>query len=167
MSLDLFDDKSTFVQVLAWCHQAASHYLSQCWPRSMSPHSITRPQRINAGWDNDLMPDSTKPLPLPMTNHKLLRLSATCFIEIVTKIPTLLFKKQIWKCCLQNGSHVDQAWTCHQTGTYYLHHTLHTLLYVLYLQQVNRFLVTCYFIYSSFPPLGRVNIGWNTWPFPN
>ena len=31
-----FDDKSTLVEVMAWCHQAASHYLSQCWPKSMS-----------------------------------------------------------------------------------------------------------------------------------
>ena len=35
MSLDLTDDKSTFVQVMAWCRQATSHYLSQCWPRSL------------------------------------------------------------------------------------------------------------------------------------
>ena len=34
------DDKSTLVQVMAWCHQATSHYLSQCWPRSMSPNWI-------------------------------------------------------------------------------------------------------------------------------
>ena len=32
------DDKSTLVQVMAWCHQAPSHYLSQCWPKSMSPY---------------------------------------------------------------------------------------------------------------------------------
>ena len=32
---------------MAWCRQAASHYLSQCWPRSLSPHDITRPQRVN------------------------------------------------------------------------------------------------------------------------
>ena len=46
MSLDLTDDKSTLVQVMAWCHQATSHYLSQCWPRSLS-YGITRPQWIN------------------------------------------------------------------------------------------------------------------------
>ena len=28
---DLTDDKSTLVQVMAWCRQATSHYLSQCW----------------------------------------------------------------------------------------------------------------------------------------
>ena len=37
------DDKSTLVQVMAWCRQATSHYLSQCWPRSMSPYGITKP----------------------------------------------------------------------------------------------------------------------------
>ena len=36
MSLDFTDDQSTLVQVIAWCHQATSHYLSQCWPRSLS-----------------------------------------------------------------------------------------------------------------------------------
>ena len=30
--------KSTLVQVMAWCRQATSHYLSQCWPRSMCCH---------------------------------------------------------------------------------------------------------------------------------
>ena len=47
MSLDLNDEKSTLVQVMAWCHQAASHYLNQCWPRSLSPYGITRPQWVN------------------------------------------------------------------------------------------------------------------------
>ena len=28
MPLDLTDDKSTLVQVMAWCRQATSHYLS-------------------------------------------------------------------------------------------------------------------------------------------
>ena len=50
MPQDLSDDKLTLVQVMAWCHQATSHYLSQsqCWPRSMLPFVITRPQ-----WAND------------------------------------------------------------------------------------------------------------------
>ena len=30
----IIDDKSTLVQVMAWYHQATSHYLSQFWPRS-------------------------------------------------------------------------------------------------------------------------------------
>ena len=37
---------STLIQVMAWCHQATSHYLSQC-PRSVSPYGLTRLQRVN------------------------------------------------------------------------------------------------------------------------
>ena len=37
MSLDFTDDQSTLDQVMAWCRQAISHYLSQCWPRPQSP----------------------------------------------------------------------------------------------------------------------------------
>ena len=48
MPLYLTDDKSTLVQVMAWCRQATSHYLSQCWPRFMSPCCVTRPQWVNA-----------------------------------------------------------------------------------------------------------------------
>ena len=47
MPQDLTDDKSTLVQVMAWCRQATSHYLSQCWPRSLSPYGVTRPQWVN------------------------------------------------------------------------------------------------------------------------
>ena len=43
MSLDLTDDKSTLLQVMAWCRQATSHYLSQSWPRSMPPYGVTAP----------------------------------------------------------------------------------------------------------------------------
>ena len=46
MPLDLTDDKLTLVQVMAWCRQATSHYLSQCWLRSMSPNGVTRPQWV-------------------------------------------------------------------------------------------------------------------------
>ena len=38
------DDESTLVLVMAWCRQATSHYLSQCWLRSMSPYGIIRPR---------------------------------------------------------------------------------------------------------------------------
>ena len=29
------DGESTLVEVMAWCHQATSHYLNQCWTKSM------------------------------------------------------------------------------------------------------------------------------------
>ena len=43
MPEDLVEGKSTLVQVMAWCHQAASHYLNQCRSRSLMPYVITRP----------------------------------------------------------------------------------------------------------------------------
>ena len=49
MPLDLTDDKSTLVQVMAWCRQATSHYLSQCWHISVSPNGITKPRWLNLG----------------------------------------------------------------------------------------------------------------------
>ena len=46
MSLYFTDDQWTLVHVMAWCRQAASHYLIQCWPRSLSPYGVTRPQWV-------------------------------------------------------------------------------------------------------------------------
>ena len=43
MPLDLTDDKSTLVQVMAWCRQATSHYLSQCWSSSMMLYGFSWP----------------------------------------------------------------------------------------------------------------------------
>ena len=47
-SRELNDDKSTLVQVMAWCRQATSHYLNQCWPRSLQLYGVTRPQWVNS-----------------------------------------------------------------------------------------------------------------------
>ena len=46
MSLDLTGDKSILIQVMAWCRQATSHYLSQCWPSSRASYGGTRPQWV-------------------------------------------------------------------------------------------------------------------------
>ena len=63
MSIYLSGDKSTLVQVMAWCRQAASHYLSQCCPRSLSPYGITRPQWIEMVKTYNLhMPELTSTL---------------------------------------------------------------------------------------------------------
>ena len=48
MPLDLTYGKSTLVHVMAWCRQATSRYLSQCWPRSMSPYGVTGSQWARA-----------------------------------------------------------------------------------------------------------------------
>ena len=38
--------KSTLVHVMAWCRQATSHYLSQCWTSSLSPYGVIGPQWV-------------------------------------------------------------------------------------------------------------------------
>ena len=48
LSLDFTDDQSTLVQVMAWCRQATSHYLSQCWPSFLSPYGVIRPQWVKS-----------------------------------------------------------------------------------------------------------------------
>ena len=45
-SLGLSDNESTLAQVMAWCHQATSHYPSQRWSRFMSPYGVTGPHCI-------------------------------------------------------------------------------------------------------------------------
>ena len=47
MTQNSTDGKSTLVQVMAWCRQATSHCLSQCWPRSLSPYGVTRRQWVD------------------------------------------------------------------------------------------------------------------------
>ena len=56
MSMDFTDDQSTLVEVIAWCYEAISHSLNQCWSRSLSPYGVTRPQ-----WVNPLAPGDTIP----------------------------------------------------------------------------------------------------------
>ena len=52
MPQNITDDKSTLIQVMAWGHQATSHYLSQCRPISMSPYGTT--QLVKVKWKNYL-----------------------------------------------------------------------------------------------------------------
>ena len=50
--ISLIMSHPALIQVMAWCHQATSHYLSQCWPRSVRshmPYGVSRPQWFN-GW---------------------------------------------------------------------------------------------------------------------
>ena len=41
MPMDLTDDESALVQVMAWCYQAMSHFLSQCWPIDLCHHMMS------------------------------------------------------------------------------------------------------------------------------
>ena len=46
MPHNLANEKSTMVRVMVWCRQATSHYMSQCWPRSISSYVVTMPQWV-------------------------------------------------------------------------------------------------------------------------
>ena len=39
--------RSTLVQLLAWCCQATSYYLNPCWQRPMMAYGTTGPQWVN------------------------------------------------------------------------------------------------------------------------
>ena len=56
MLLVFTGDQSTLVQVMAWCRQATSHYLSQCWPRYRLPYGVPRPQWVKTYRKNLNMP---------------------------------------------------------------------------------------------------------------
>ena len=40
------DDKSSVVQVMAWCRQTTCHYLRQCWSISKLPYGFVGPQWV-------------------------------------------------------------------------------------------------------------------------
>ena len=93
MLQNLSDDKSTLVQVMAWCHQATSHYLNQCWPRSPTPYGITRPQWVNTNWLSKVSHVSWSNINLPKMSP--LRNSSTDFQK-----STQVLKFQIECTCL-------------------------------------------------------------------
>ena len=56
ISQDFTDGQARLVQVMDWCRQATSHYLSQCWPRSLSPYGVTTPQWVKYSSQVQVMP---------------------------------------------------------------------------------------------------------------
>ena len=103
------------LQVMAWCRQATSHYLSQCWPSSMSPYGITRPQWVNIfskkGYNDVFLlvftePSSgTKDLRQPLrTSQKVLHLGKPRYLprpsRPATPLPTKVqLMLEIWRYC--------------------------------------------------------------------
>ena len=102
----------TFCRQHFQIHQAASCYTSQCWPRSMSPYDITRPQWVNSlrrnetqethlcisklniiGSDNGLSPGRRQAIIWTNAGIVLIWLSGTNFSEMLIEIHTFSFKK--------------------------------------------------------------------------
>ena len=108
MSLDLTDDKSTLVQVMAWCRQATSHYLSQYWPRSLSQYGVTRPQWIKMSQCRDriilvqhslfkdINPGDAFSVEKHNANHKTYRIVAIRSTLPNGSTPIILYKYQIF-----------------------------------------------------------------------
>ena len=45
--VDLKNNKSSLVEGMAWCHQAPSNFLHQCWTRFKMSYSTTWPRNVN------------------------------------------------------------------------------------------------------------------------
>ena len=90
MSLDSTNDQSTLVQVMAWCHQTTNHNLSQCWPRSLSPYGVTRPQWVKMPW-TQLQWKLKKTPSGGKINLICLAEWSNCFFEI-------RFSQSVWRC---------------------------------------------------------------------
>ena len=121
MPWDLTDHQSTLVQVMAWCRQATSHYLSQCWPRSPSPYGFTRPQWVKY-WTIDC---SSFPFPVSL-----------CIIQIyICHISIMIPFLQVSFCVKQVSGKVKCKIFKHQSsliwGLYFLrtHVIIEEILY--------------------------------------
>ena len=115
--LDLTDDRSTLVQVMAWCRQAASHYLSQCWPRCMPPYSITRPQ-----WVNDItISEQSSALTIQRTRYIFYWRHNTCsshsyLLQVTLSNWTL--NRFLTKACQFWQVYLEHKWLCSMNRTY-------------------------------------------------
>ena len=72
--------KSTLVQVMAWCRQATSHYLCQCWPSSMSPYGVTRSQWVKCDINRPVSQIRAPPGGLSRTSGKLWQDYSNCYM---------------------------------------------------------------------------------------
>ena len=127
MPLDLTDEYSTLVQVMAWCHLATSHYLSQCWPSSILPYMgslghnelsccghRTSCDIVDLGrhWSSVLLSGATKlSLEAILPNCQLDSLEHIS-LEVYSNFKHFHARKVIWKCFLQDGSHFVSASMC-------------------------------------------------------
>ena len=80
---------------MAWCHQATSHYLSQCWPKSLSPYGITRPRWVKA-------PEKVNAGTKPKLNVIFEKINTAFFCSLVVASATAVAEKSII-----NTYHID------------------------------------------------------------
>ena len=99
--LHFTDDQTTLVQVMAWCRRASSLYLSQCWPRSLSPYGVTGPRWINSSLPGEnghpFRDDISKCIFMNEKCCILILLSLKFFPEGPINIKLVLFQVMAWR----------------------------------------------------------------------
>ena len=121
MPNDFFHDKSTLVQVMAWCRQATSHYLSQCWPRSMSPYGHHHSLK---DWNGNAI--LSKFSPLTALEAVILTTYSAASGEIFMKIMTFPFQ---WG--------LLETWFYEEYGKQHNISSIHWQLTIYYLDNTN------------------------------
>ena len=101
--LDFSDDKSTLVQVMAWCCQATSHYLNQCWPRSLPPYGVSRPQWFNVKLNEQLNNQSSCQW-FEMLWH-------SCGVTVMKNVIKVSADHHIWTLFTEWLNHSINIWT--------------------------------------------------------
>ena len=110
MSLDFIDDQSTLVHVMAWWRQATSHYVSQCWPRSLSPYGVTRPQWVNY-WPSMTCDKLSTLLILKLEQQLYWLFNSLWPSDAIWEHRTGSTMAQVMACCLTAPSHyLNQCW---------------------------------------------------------
>ena len=125
MIQDLMDDMSTLVWVMAWCRQAASHYLSKCWPTSLLPYGVTRPQWVKIVYRMGYVTwwslvDLLSRYPL-ITVDKMATILADdnfkcIFLNENDRIPIWISMKFVPRSPIDNKTALVQVMACRRTG---------------------------------------------------
>ena len=97
-----YHDKSTLVQVMAWCHQATSHCLCLCWSSSRGAYYVVGPR-----WVKNHTHLFTTCIRIPCWN-------AICYKVFLMTLVTIEYSNEIQFCCTHSHSIIKylHAWCC-------------------------------------------------------
>ena len=111
MSLNLTDGKSTLVQVIAWClqGQTTTHYLSQCWLRSVWPYGIINPYWVNVCiWNHSSRYISL--VGVTLEQSIAVDFGTSCFNSLWPNDTVWLSLVQIICCLMAPNHNLNQCW---------------------------------------------------------
>ena len=108
---------STLAQVMAWCCQATSHYLSQCWPRSLLPYGVTRPQWVKSANSVGSIIEAHHKFKFcgSTGTHRICTLNSLWPSDAIWQQRSGSTLAQVMACCLTAPSHyLNQCWLIYQ-----------------------------------------------------